>query len=86
MSCFLCSAGVLVTRFCGERGDWLSPDFSGCTLSSGDPQAFVIFTLYFDIGPEEEGIEEIIRANESAIQDQVYVHTYIYQRVGRLSM
>ena len=77
MSCFLCSAGVLVTRFCSEGGYWLSPDFSGCTLNSGDPQVFAIFTLYYDIGPEgEDEIEEAIRANETFIQEQVYVHTY----------
>ena len=42
----------MVSHACVEGGQWMDPNFSGCTLSSSDPQRFVIFSLYYLIGTD----------------------------------
>ena len=84
----VCSLGVVVTRVCsfGEDpdfpGGWLEPNFSGCTLSSGDPQVFVIFSLHYII---IDGTDEVVRANEDFIKSEVCLYTctcaYMHRRV-----
>lgn len=36
-----------MNRTCSEGGEWLPPNFSGCTLSSVAPDILVVFSLYY---------------------------------------
>ena len=83
MQChILCSLAVVVTRACDNRGVWLDPNFSGCTLSSGDPQVFVILSLNYFVNSDTD---EEIRANEDFIKSEVQVQltraNYMYIHV-----
>lgn len=61
------SAGVQVTRQCGSRG-WTEPNFSGCTLSSNEPQKFIILSLYYHIMFQGEVFEQSISENLDLIK------------------
>ena len=50
----------------------MDPNFSGCTLSSSDPQRFVIFSLYYLIS--NDSVEQAITSDELI---KVEVHMYI---------
>ena len=40
---------VKVTRRCLLSRQWTAVDFSGCTLSSAEDQAFIVFTLWASV-------------------------------------
>ena len=67
LSLSLNSAGVQVTRQCGSRG-WTEPNFSGCTLSSDEPQKFIILSLYYHIMFQGKVFEQSISENLDLIK------------------
>ena len=52
----------MVSRECVEGGEWMYPNFSGCTLSSSDPQIFAIFSLYYII--DDDSLEQVFARDE----------------------
>ena len=72
------SEGVMVTRICGPGGIWFEPNFSGCTLTSGDPQQFMIFSLHYIIllGTQQD-VNEGIDMIKEEVHVYVHVHGYI---------
>ena len=65
----------MVTRVCGPGGIWLEPNFSGCTLTSSDPQQFMSFSLHYVmiLGTNEDVNESI-----DMIKEEVCTCTCIY--------
>ena len=64
----------MVTRVCGPGGIWSEPNFSGCTLTSGDPQQFVIFSLYYEFN--FGSLDDLMDGDEEQIQHYI-VYTEI---------
>ena len=68
----------MVTRVCGPGGIWWEPNFSGCTLTSGDPQQFMIFSLHYVI---LLGTNEDINEGIDMIKEEVRTCTCIYMYI-----
>ena len=67
----------MVTRVCGPGRIWSEPNFSGCTLTSGDPQQFVIFSLYYEFN--FGSLDDLMDGDEEQIQREVHTIHYIYK-------
>ena len=60
----------MVTRVCSNGGKWLRPDFSGCTLTSSEQEAFVVFSI---LAQEVEGDTDIdaVLAEQDVLLEEV---------------